>query len=388
MISNLVKQVNTVISKYEELEKAKSENFNLFNIMNMRTDEVKTHSAIIAELLNPKGTHNLDDTFLKLFLVKINLNFNNELNLKDLIKTKTFVEYNIGQISENLTEGGRIDILISNKNFSICIENKINAGDQPYQLKRYHNYLSKKKNKTLLIYLTPNGKEPNNDSICSSQLINEVWEKDYSHFLCNEKDYFCISYRSFILEWLEECYIYTIDQPILRESLKQYIILIKSLTNQSKSIQMEKEIQEAILRDLKSADTIHNSFFDALNNVILSFCEHLKKSLTDIGFEKEKIEIRNWKDENRFFTLFLNNNEPNPRIGFEIYNGSLSFGETYTMIDIENENWGKQPSEKWGKNETYEMISDYYNGSYEKKEFIINQIRDYIIEKTTIANNG
>lgn len=378
MINNLLKHVNIVANKHEEITKSRNENFNLFNVMNMRTDEVKTHSSIIAELMNPKGSHNLNDIFLNLFLQKINKECN--LNLSNSSNTKVYVEYYIGKISENFTNGGRIDILLSNQYFNICIENKINAHDEPYQLRRYHNYLCTRTKKTILIYLTPDGKEASNKSTCISQLVNGKWEEDHNDLLSKDKEYFCISYKSFILAWLEECYIYTIDKPILRESLKQYIILIRSLTNQSKSIEMAKEIQETILTDIKSAKIIYNSFFPAFNGLISSFCEHLRKSLIIHGFKEESIEFRNWKNEDRFFSVFIKKNESENRIGFEIYNGSLAWGDSYSMIDIENENWGKQPRERWDKEETYNKLSNYFNGNSEKKSTIINEILNLMID--------
>lgn len=379
MIKNLLKQINLVKEKHEEIAKVKNENFNLFNIMRMRTDEVKTHSAIISELLNPKGSHNLGDTFLKLFIEKVFKTLNTEshpinTHTKELNNTKVFIEYNIGPISKDYTKGGRIDILILNKNFEICIENKINAGDQPYQVTRYHNYLSSRKKKTLLLYLTLDGKDATTESVCSSKIADNEWIRDEDNLLQVGNAYSLISYKVTILEWLEECYAFSIDKPILRESLKQYILLIKSLTHQSTSEQMEKEIQKTILSDIESAEIIHNSFIGSLNSAIITFCEHLKNYLIDSGISEETIEFRNWKNENRFFTVFINGSESKHRIGFEIYNGSANFSEAFSMIDIENDRWGKQPVEKWGKNETYKMLSDYHNGTKKEQESMVKGI--------------
>lgn len=385
MIKNLLKQVNLIKEKHEEIAKVKNENFNLFNIMRMRTDEVKTHSAIISELLNPKGSHNLGDTFLKLFIERIlstieNENYPLDFFIKELNSTKVFIEYNIGPISKDYTKGGRIDILISNKNFEICIENKINASDQPYQVTRYHNYLSSRKKKTLLLYLTLDGKDATTESICSSKMADNEWIRDEDSLLEVSSDYFPISYKTTILKWLEECYAFSIDRPILRESLKQYKLLIKSLTHQSTSEQMEKEIQKTILTDIESAEIIHNSFIGSLNSVIITFCEHLRIYLIDSGISEEAIEVRNWKNENRFFTVFINGSESKHRIGFEIYNGSANFSEAFSMIDIENDRWGKQPIEKWDKSETYKMLSDYHNSTKKEKESLVKRIYDIMIQ--------
>ena len=60
--------------KQVELEKQeKGEFFNVFNTIGLRTEEVRLHSAFIAELLNPKGSHGLSYHFLQAFLETIDL---------------------------------------------------------------------------------------------------------------------------------------------------------------------------------------------------------------------------------------------------------------------------------------------------------------------------
>lgn len=49
-------------NRIEREEKRKrGELFNIFNVLDLRTNEVRTHSAFIAELLNPDGNHGLGD---------------------------------------------------------------------------------------------------------------------------------------------------------------------------------------------------------------------------------------------------------------------------------------------------------------------------------------
>ncbi len=74
-LNSLLKEVKAIREKYEELSRLNGENFNLFDILDRRTEEVKTHSAMIAELLIPKGSHGLGDEFLKLFLKIANCAF-------------------------------------------------------------------------------------------------------------------------------------------------------------------------------------------------------------------------------------------------------------------------------------------------------------------------
>ncbi len=67
-MKNLLSQVSSIIQQYEKVAELTGENFNVFKILKVETKEVKTHSAFIAELLNPQGSHGQGDVFLKLFV--------------------------------------------------------------------------------------------------------------------------------------------------------------------------------------------------------------------------------------------------------------------------------------------------------------------------------
>ena len=43
--------------------------FNVFNVLGLSSNETRTHSAFLAELLNPYGSHGMGDLFLKKFLL-------------------------------------------------------------------------------------------------------------------------------------------------------------------------------------------------------------------------------------------------------------------------------------------------------------------------------
>lgn len=131
-LTQLFNEIHLLIEKHEQIYREKGENYNLFQVINMTSDETKVHSAMIADLLNPKGLHQMGDIFLKLFINKLK----QQLKLdKDFEFSNPTVECekHIGAISENKDAGGRIDIYISDKNHHIAIENKIYATDQENQ---------------------------------------------------------------------------------------------------------------------------------------------------------------------------------------------------------------------------------------------------------------
>ena len=65
---NFIDEVKKIKIEYDTIAKYTGVNFNIFNILDVSSKEVKLHSNFLAEMLNPKGSHMQGDTFLKLFL--------------------------------------------------------------------------------------------------------------------------------------------------------------------------------------------------------------------------------------------------------------------------------------------------------------------------------
>ena len=161
-METITKMLNAISKLYNrekqvELRKRKEgEYFNIFNTIGLRTEEVRLHSAFIAELLNPKGSHGLEHRFLQAFLETIGVS----VDYLDFHRcSENMVERVIGPVTD--TEGGRIDIIIEDGSHAIIIENKIYANDQKNQMLRYNNYGRKEfPNGYKLLYLTLDGHEP------------------------------------------------------------------------------------------------------------------------------------------------------------------------------------------------------------------------------------
>jgi len=238
-------KIGIVSKHYREIAQLTGVHFNLIQILKMDRYEVKTHSPILLELLNPQGSHGQGAVFLDLFIKQLK---NKDERQFEKLKTifcessKVTPEKNIGGINEDNTEGGRIDIYIKNDNLLIMIENKIDSEDGKNQLLRYDNHGQKGAIPYLLIYLTLNGDEPNNfGEEIKRKRKEEVKDKVIS-----------LSYRSDIIHWLENCRKEVSISPIVRETLTIYINLLRELTNQNVEQNMSKKIAEEVTSDLEN----------------------------------------------------------------------------------------------------------------------------------------
>ena len=209
----------------QEERNRKGENYNLFSILSIERYELK-HSALIANLLDPKGSHGCGDAFLRAFF---------EIALKDLAypfedctPPHSYTEYYTGPIAGDT--GGRIDILVKSSHYGLIIENKIYAGDQDKQLTRYDNYgkTTFGADRYLLVYLTLYGYDASKESTATKS--------------AEEVGYLRLSYAEDILRWLEQCVQLADNKPLVRESLNQYIRTIKQLTYQDMNQEDIKKI--------------------------------------------------------------------------------------------------------------------------------------------------
>ena len=212
----------------QEERNRKGENYNLFSILSIERYELK-HSALIANLLDPEGSHGCGDAFLRAFF-EIALKERTYL-FEDCTLPHSYTEYYTGPIAGDT--GGRIDILVESKSshYGLIIENKIYAGDQDKQLTRYDNYGKKTfgAGRYLLVYLTLFGSEASKESTATKS--------------AEEVGYLRLSYAEDILRWLEQCVRLADNKPLVRESLNQYIRTIKQLTYQDMN---QKDIRKII----------------------------------------------------------------------------------------------------------------------------------------------
>jgi hypothetical protein len=256
-IKKLLEQVSILNKKNAEILDATGGRFNMFQVCGVNHYE-NTHSAIIAEFLNPNGSHGLKSKLLECFVS----------TLGDKIMIKNFDCANANVVRERDTGDGRIDIVIDdNQKHAIIIENKIYAGDQWKQLKRYDEFAEREygKGNYQMFYLTLSGVS------ASEQSGTGV-------------DYICISYKETIIRWLEQCVPVAVHYPIVRETINQYINHLKQLTHQDMDTKNKEEIIDMILKDKHLIESAHY--------VANIWPECRRKILTNLEYSVKEISVR------------------------------------------------------------------------------------------------
>src|SRR6056297_3305457 len=132
-VKELLQNIYTISNSWERFLNKRSESFNIFEALYMETEEARLHNPLLAELLNPKGTHGKKNIFLQYFIELLDQKSLTTFNYDD---ASVECEKWIGFIDSDISEGGRIDVFIDDHKQQIIIENKIYAKDQPNQLFR------------------------------------------------------------------------------------------------------------------------------------------------------------------------------------------------------------------------------------------------------------
>ena len=70
-IKYLLDRIKSISDKYDEIDLISGSRFNLFNVLNITSDEVRLHSKFISELLNPEGSHGQGSVFLKMLVEEV-----------------------------------------------------------------------------------------------------------------------------------------------------------------------------------------------------------------------------------------------------------------------------------------------------------------------------
>ena len=369
-IINILNQVRIVSQKIKEQRKEKferGESFNIFNDLGFMSDEVHLHSMFLANLLNPKGSHGQRGKFLEAFLKMLQKSFPaisaDSLELDTAIASVEVEKY-IGRQTDS--EGGRIDIYLTDSKHSIIIENKIYAVDQHHQMLRYWNYgMSQKGNDTeksfVLIYLTLDGCSPSKDSLGED---------------LKENDIVCLSYKNDIRGWLDRCVELSSRTPLVRETINQYISTIDILTNNV--MEDNKELLDILSKEenLDAVYDITNNKNIVVNRIINEvFIPKLRDLAESKGLTMGDNCIENWLEESWAGASFYNPKWKYLKLVFEFERrglGSLIFG-----FHTKDEDGVKREDVKdWEKVQKNYSTKDVNNQCWIWKDFKGNQYWD------------
>lgn len=190
-------------TRWLQRDQSEAPRFNLFRLFKLQELE-RYHSKLLAELLDPKGTHGQATFFLERFLDRIQLG-----HLKSQISGPS------GQVwvrlEHPITATGRVDLIVRcNRRLVLVIENKIHSdeGEDPdglKQLKKYWAWLQDQPEaEKVLVFLTVHDE------------LGSVPEAKR------------LSYSRDIRAWLQDCLQSGLPERV-KETLRQYMEAVEDL---------------------------------------------------------------------------------------------------------------------------------------------------------------
>lgn len=402
--------INEVSQKVQALETAQalysrqlSPDFNTFDYIN--TDELGL-SRILASLLDPKGSHAQQETFLRLFIEHCLPDMYKapewQVFLDSIDKTKVFVE----QVTSRNNSLRRMDIYlqcqVGDNSYGVCIENKPYAADQFEQLKDYAEELEKRHPKAWhLAYLNESVNGPSEYSLKADDLKALTDKKRFTHLRFSE-----------LLGWLKACQVECQNHSVC-EFLAQLIKFIQKQfmgiedMNESKSIlEVMSFSEESVASSIKIALGTHEmkkQLVEKLQRDLITIIEEKSKPYsmikTDLkGVNREEQIIFNIKESVLDFCLGFGGTVFNcPYLGIFIANEDVSQDHKYyekilaeckASNGIASENikaeedkskggywcawYNFEPHDWWSKTEPWEQI---HNGKMAHK--IIRELDGY-----------
>lgn len=280
-LDNILAFNDSVIQIFNQEQKKLPFHLNLIDIITANEND---HSRILGELLkhNNDGYYEILDSFLANFI-----NGNCSVNLR-------------GQRPIISCGTDMIDLLITEQDYAVIIENKIHgAVDRPSQIANYIDKLLRQgyKNEDIyIIYLTRDGSKE-----ITIQSLKNNHGVDYLPLFTDR--YLALSYRNDILPWLKEIIIpdCRIKEIFLKSAIEQYIDHLEGLfniriTHKAMNTEIEKHI-----KSLLNLDSVPESNLSILNEKI----EELTKTtdrLNEIKLKFQKECFQKWllEIENNF----------------------------------------------------------------------------------------
>lgn len=289
---NLFNHVKTILEIKQKTNHNRCNDFTVFTALRNETDEEKTHTTFLYEILRPNGTHGMGDAFLKDFfstVLKID-NYDSQAEI--------YQEYSFKSSDGN---SGRIDLLIKTSSALYPIEIKIYAGDQDRQVSRYNEFAKNK-----VYYLTLNGCSPSKNSLDN----------------LDAEDVICVSFAKEIYTWLNNCVVvanlnHAQDVAV---AIQQYQTLLMKLTDG----QQDDAYMDAIKKTISASRENYECAAAIERSLVSVRTEKFKKLFEDISDylrKNELIKKHLSENEHREYTSNLYNKDLERKIEYYYSSG-------------------------------------------------------------------
>ena len=248
-IKLILKNIEEIVNKNTKQLRENGTCFNLLEISGINNLEVKM-CRILAELINPSGSHYQHTVFLKSFVKNV---LNIETDDEELSQSQVITEYLIDN-------NRRIDIVITTPKRFIPIEVKLYAHDQKNQCLDYYNFASSKAAvASKVYYLTIDGHLPHeNTGLTPVMSGNEV---------VGYEEIIPLSFVSDVCQWLDEIALIVSDKIILYSSIIQFKDSLEKLGGN-----VNNKINTEIADIISSSKTENRPLsYGYIKNIFLSF---------------------------------------------------------------------------------------------------------------------
>ena len=271
----LLKYKNFLQQREEEIRQGKN-NYSLLGSVLGIHDEVRLHSRFIYSMINPNGSHFQNDLFLKLFIESIN--------------PKILDTFNLGN-AQVFKERDNIDLLIEDGNTFIIIENKLLAGEQKNQISRYIETIKIQNNdefepKIIVVYLSITGKNPSKYSLNEyniNQSNKQIYLQDQSY------DYYPISYKKSISQWVHKCLDITKEIHNLHNAFYAYQDILNRVNKTMNSNNVTTFTEYVLSQSQDDLTAYLQLSAEITHNIHRIWAEHIMNSIMAVDKFKELI---------------------------------------------------------------------------------------------------
>lgn len=268
--------INEVSQKIHALETAQalysrqlSPNFSPFDYIS--TDELGL-SHILADLLDPKGSHAQQESFLRLFIEHCLPTIHRDDRWQVLLDNIDKMEVVLEEVTSKSNSLRRMDIYlkyqVDNDSYGICIENKPYASDQYNQLIDYYKELERRGHiNRHMVYLNEHNDTPSEYSVDTKTLESWITSNQYSHLRFSD-----------LIGWLKACQV-----ECQNHSVSEFIAqLIKFIQKQFMGIEDMNEAKSVLNTMLSSQENIASALKIALSthDMKKQLIEKLQRDLT------------------------------------------------------------------------------------------------------------